>query len=51
MSRPMSAIEFSIWRKLAVATWRPRKDPSMTGAVTDKVLVRDHRAVIGPALR
>jgi hypothetical protein len=27
MAEPMSAFAFSTWRKIAMATWRPRKDP------------------------
>jgi hypothetical protein len=27
MFEPMSAFPFSTWRKIAMATWRPRKDP------------------------
>ena len=27
MTEPMSPLPFSTWRKIAMATWRPRKDP------------------------
>jgi 2-oxoacid dehydrogenases acyltransferase (catalytic domain) len=110
MAEPTSLLSFSTWRKIAMATWRPRKDPMIwataeieasrlleyigrvrhatgqhvtpahlvgrqqfghlraglgigpvptfchvpfsivTGAVTDKVLVRDRQAVICPVL-
>ncbi len=34
MAEPTSAFSFSTWRKIAMATWRPRKDP-MIWATTD----------------
>jgi hypothetical protein len=27
MAEPMSPFSFSAWRKIAMPTWRPRKDP------------------------
>ncbi len=39
MTKATSPIPFSMWRKIAMATWRPRKDP-MISATMDIEAVR-----------
>ena len=31
MTKATSSIPFSVWRKIAMATWRPRKGPMIAG--------------------
>ncbi|MGO8962847.1 MAG: hypothetical protein ACLQGN_03955, partial [Mycobacterium sp.] len=33
MTETTSAIPFSVWRKIAMATWRPRTDPTISATI------------------
>ena len=33
MTEATSAIPFSVWRKIAMATWRPRTDPTISATI------------------